>query len=194
MRQVDGGIWKVAISITGYPTESVPQPVQIAACSEQVHRTMQGIEAAYFRLALVAGPARSGKTSVLRDLAARSNWPLLNVGLRLSERLIELTKRQRAVRISSILSEVVCAEKSAVLLLDNIELLFAPDMACDPLRLLQVLSRIRTIIVGWPGSVRGETLTYAALGHQEARRYPTNQLCIFEIGAASPLYDDSLEG
>ena len=57
------------------------------------------------------------------------------------------------------------------MLLDNIELLFAPHLAQDPLRLLQRLARNRTIGVAWPGSVAAGVLTYGEPGHGEFRKY-----------------------
>ena len=51
--------------------------------------------------------------------------------------------------------------KSELILLDNIELLFAVELAQDPLRLLQSLSRNRTVIASWPGTFDGQSLTYA---------------------------------
>ena len=45
---------------------------------------------------------------------------------------------------------MIRAEKSDVVLLDNIELLFAVEFAQDPLRLLQSLSRNVTIVAAWP--------------------------------------------
>ena len=53
---------------------------------------------------------------------------------------------------------------------NNIELLFATELAQDPLKLLQSLSRNRTIVAAWPGNFDGAALTYAEPGHPEARR------------------------
>lgn len=138
----------------------------------------------YYRLILAVGPVRAGKTAALAELAARHNWPHLNVNLRISEKLLDLTHRQRAVRAASILDDIVREEASEVVLLDNIELLFAAELAQDPLRLLQSLSRNRTIVAAWPGSFDGKTLTYAEPGHPEARRYSTPQAVIVTTGDA----------
>ena len=56
--------------------------------------------------------------------------------------------------------------------MDNLELLFSPDLAQDPLRLLQGLARNRTIVASWPGFMRGAQLIYAEPSHPEYRRYP----------------------
>jgi hypothetical protein len=132
----------------------------------------------YYKLLLAVGPAHTGKTAALLELAARNNWPRINVNLRLSEKLLDLTQRQRAVRVAGILDDTIRSTSSDVVLLDNIELLFAVELAQEPLRLLQSLSRNRTIVAAWPGNFDGAFLTYAEPGHPEARRYPKPQAAI----------------
>jgi hypothetical protein len=152
--------------------------------SQQIEDVLPRTSDAYYRLVLAVGPARLGKTAALTDLAERHKWPRVNVNLRVSEALLELTHRQRAVRVAGVLDGVVREQKSDVVLLDNIELLFATDLAQDPLRLLQSLSRNRTIVAVWPGTFDGKYLTYAEPGHPEARRYSTPQAIIVETGDA----------
>ena len=138
---------------------------------------------AYYKLVLAVGYARTAKTTTLIELSAQHCWPRVNVNLRLSERLLELTQRQRATRVAGILDDLVRAEKSAVVLLDNIELLFAEELAQDPLRLLQTLSRNRAIVAAWPGGFDGKYLTYGQPGHAEARRYQMPQLVVVKAGS-----------
>jgi hypothetical protein len=154
-------------------------PTPLAA---QIQDVLPRTRDAYYKLVLAVGPAQTGKTATLTELAAQHNWPRLNVNLRLSERLLELTHRQRATRVAAILDEMVRAENSDVVLLDNIELLFAEELAQDPLRLLQSLSRNRAIIAAWPGAFDGACLTYAVPGHPEARRYQSPQAVIVVAG------------
>ena len=139
---------------------------------------------AYYKLILAVGPARSGKTAALAELAVKHNWSRINVNLRISEKLLDLTHRQRAIRVAGILDDIVRDEGSDVVLLDNIELLFAKELAQDPLRLLQSLSRNRTIVAAWPGTFNGTYLTYAEPSHPEARRYSTPQAVIVRAGDA----------
>ncbi|ESZ65719.1 BREX-3 system P-loop-containing protein BrxF [Mesorhizobium sp. L103C131B0] len=139
----------------------------------------------YYNLILTVGPARAGKTAALAELAAKHKWPRVNVSLSLAEQLLGLTHRQRAVRAAGILDDIISisAQNSEVVLLDNIELLFATELAQDPLKLLQSLSRNRAIVAAWPGDFEGATLTYAVPGHPEARRYPAPQAVIVRAGA-----------
>tara|TARA_R110002072_G_scaffold240450_1_gene399023 strand:+ start:1437 stop:1850 length:414 start_codon:yes stop_codon:yes gene_type:complete len=127
---------------------------------------------------IVVGPPHSGKTSALRHLHAEHNWPLLNLNLSLSEKLLELTVRQRALRVARIVDELVQAPDSDVTLLDNIEMLFHPDLKQDPLRLLQSLSRNSTVVSTWRGAAQGRSLVYADNDHPEYRRYDDPQALI----------------
>jgi hypothetical protein len=126
----------------------------------------------YYQLVLVVGPADSGKTIALQDVHARISAPLINVNLELSQRLLDLTERQRALQLSRILTEIVTASAGDVVLLDNIELLFDISLKQDPLRLLQGLSRHKTIVAAWNGTIENGHLIYATPDHPEYRRYP----------------------
>ncbi len=154
----------------------------VATLSSQIQDVLPKTQDTYFKLILAVGPARTGKTAALTELAAKHKWPRVNVNLCLSEKLLNLTHRQRAVRVAGILDDTVRDEESNVVLLDNIELLFAAELAQDPLKLLQSLSRNRTIVAAWPGNFDGVALTYAEPGHPEARRYPTPQAVIVKAG------------
>ena len=155
-----------------------------ASLSSQIRDILPETQGTYYKLVLAVGPARTGKTAALTELAAKHKWPRVNVNLCLSEKLLELTHRQRAVRVAGILDNTVRDENSNVVLLDNIELLFAVELARDPLKLLQSLSRNQTIVAAWPGQFDGAALTYADPGHPEARRYPTPQAVIVKAGTA----------
>ena len=153
-----------------------------SSLSSQIQDVLPKTQDTYYKLILAVGPARTGKTSALNQLAAKNKWGRVNVNLSLSEKLLELTHRQRAVRVASILDDTIRSENSKVVLLDNIELLFAVELAQDPLKLLQSLSRNRTIVASWPGNFDGAVLTYAEPSHPEARRYPKPQAVIVKAG------------
>ncbi len=145
----------------------------------------------YYRLILVVGAPRSGKTGALHELRSSRSWPILNVNLALCQRLLELTRKQRALRVPRILAEIVEGLEDEVVLLDNLEVLFDPQLAQDPLRLLQGLARNRTVVAAWPGEYDGEVLTYAEPGHPEWRRYRAPEARIVTLEA--PQIPKSLE-
>jgi hypothetical protein len=148
----------------------------------------------YHRLLLVVGRTSTGKTAALRDLAEERAWPLVNVNLELSERLLELTSKQRSLRVPRLLAEIADAHPGEVLLLDNTEVLFSTELQQDPLRLLQGLGRIRTVVATWSGDIDEENLTYAAPGHPECRRYSRSQLLIVPTVDVRPATEHAQTG
>jgi hypothetical protein len=54
----------------------------------------------------------------------------------------------------------------------RIEVLFDVSLKQDPLRLLQGLSRNKTVVAAWSGSIDGEHMVYATPDHSEYKRYP----------------------
>ena len=140
--------------------------------SERVIESIGRAASLYHRLVLVVGAAGSGKTGALREVAARTAAPLVNVNLELSRRLLDPAGRRRALRTQPLLERIAAEARGDVVLLDNLELLFDPALRQDPLRLLQGLSRHRTVAASWNGSVEDGHIRYAAPGHPEHRRCP----------------------
>ena len=145
--------------------------------SEKVLAQIDRAEELYHRLVLIVAPSGSGKTAALQDVAARTGAQLLNLTLELSRRMLDLSERQRALQLPRVLEEVVGKEEPLVLL-DNIEILFDVTLKQDPLRLLQGVSRNRTVVAAWNGTLEGEYLKYATPEHPEYQRYPHRELVI----------------
>lgn len=125
-------------------------------------------------------PTGAGKTTALHDVHKRTDAPQLNINLELSRRMLDLTDQQRSLRLPRLLDEIIRASASEVVLLDNIEILFDTSLNQDPLRLLQGLSRNKTVVAAWSGYIESEHLVYATPGHPEYRRYPIQDLLIVE--------------
>ena len=149
--------------------------------AEAVNERLAHAESLYHRLVLVVGGDGGGKTAALRDLAERTGAPLLNVGAELSRRLLDLPEWQRPIRVAPLLDQVAAETEGDVVLLDNIELLFDVALRQDPLRLLQGLSRSRTVVAAWNGSTEDGHILYAAPGHPEYRRSPVDGVLV--VGA-----------
>lgn len=139
--------------------------------ADQVVRKIKQAEELYHRLMLVVAPAGAGKTTALQDVQARVGAPLVNVNLDLSRRMLDLTERQRALQLPRLLREVINDTAGEVVLFDNIEILFDVSLKQDPLRLLQGLSRNKTVVAAWNGSIDGDHMIYAVPDHPEYRRY-----------------------
>lgn len=143
------------------------EPIQ-----EIVKRSILAAESQYHRLILLIGPAGTGKTAILRDIASALGIAAINLNLELSKELLELTERQRSLRVQNILEKIVSNYGSPVIL-DNIEVLFDTSLKQDPLRLLQSIARNHTVVASWNGVMTSGKLFYAEIGHPEYRRYDT---------------------
>ena len=155
--------------------------LMVESLVEQIIHKIDQAAQLYYRLILVVAPSGMGKTKALRELAKHTELGYTNVNLELSQRLLGLTERQRPLQVFRLLSEIVEENGTQVVLLDNIELLFDPSLKQDPLRLLQGISRNRTVVASWNGSIEHEHLIYARPDHPEYRRYPTTDLMVVEV-------------
>ena len=132
----------------------------------------------YHRLVMLVAPPHAGKTAALQDVHERTAAPLVNVNLELSRRMLDLTERQRALQLPRLLAEIVGASAADVVLLDNVEVLFDVSLKQDPLRLLQGLSRNKTVVAAWSGTIDGEHMVYATPDHPEYKRYPLRDFLV----------------
>ena len=144
--------------------------MMVGIIQDKIKQSIKASDVLYHRLALLVGETGSGKTGVLQDVASELGTSVVNLNLVLSSELLELTARQRVLRLPEILGQI--ADKaSSPLILDNIEILFDRDLKQDPLRLLQGVSRNRTVVASWSGKYIAGRLLYAETGHPEYRSY-----------------------
>jgi hypothetical protein len=127
----------------------------------QLEQAIAQAASQYFRLVILAGVFNSGKTAALRSVAERLGCPLVNVNLEMSKKMLDLTRAQRSRQVERLLKEVIAAAPGDVVLLDNLEILFDIALEVEPLRLLQVTSRNRTVVASWSGTFLDGTLIYA---------------------------------
>ncbi|MBW1814487.1 MAG: BREX-3 system P-loop-containing protein BrxF [Deltaproteobacteria bacterium] len=120
--------------------------------SNQIIEKIEQASSLYHRLVLLVAPSGTGKTSALREVGQYLGSPVVNVNLELSRRMLDLTVKQRAQSLKQ-----------------------------DPLRLLQGLSRNRTVVATWNGEIKNQTLIYAGPEHPEYHRYPASELVVAEL-------------
>jgi hypothetical protein len=138
----------------------------------------------YHRVVFLVGQSSNARSDVLATLAGNHKWPVVNLGLAFSQQLLDVPRRHRATTAPQVLADLLGGVSGDVLLLDHIEVLFTPELAQDPVRLLQGLSRNRTLVVSWPGVRNGTTLVYAEPGHPEYYKQPIAELVYVEISGA----------
>ena len=148
---------------------------------DQIRERVVGVSDIYHRLLLVVGPTSSGKTASLREFANQGKHPMVNIGLELARRLLDLTERQRILQVPKLVDDIVSETGADMVILDNAEILFNPALGQDPLRLLLGLSRNRTIVASWLGASDGPHLTYARPDHPEYRKYQSDDLLVISL-------------
>lgn len=152
-----------------------------------IEEAIQQASSQYFRLVILAGLPKSGKTPTLQALANRGGRQLINVNLELSKKMLELSRSQRSRQVEPLLRNLIVAARGEVVLLDNLEILFDTALEVEPLRLLQVSSRNRTVVASWSGTYVGGTLTYAEPGHPEFVQFKQVDAVVIPVGQSAQL-------
>jgi ABC-type uncharacterized transport system ATPase component len=148
----------------------------------QLEQAIEQASSQYFRLVILAGPPGSGKTATMQSVAQKIGCHVVNVNLELSKKMLELSRTQRSRQVARLMKEVIAAVSGNVVLLDNLEILFDTGLAVEPLRLLQVSSRNRTVVASWSGSYVAGTLTYAEPGHPEFVQFKQSEAVVIPAG------------
>jgi ABC-type uncharacterized transport system ATPase component len=140
------------------------------SAKDEIVKAIESTEGSYHRLILLVGVQGSGKTSIMQEVSGALGIPLTNINLELSNKLMTISERKRPLEARTVLSDILQGMKREIALLDNIELLFDRNLKLDSLRLLQTLSRNKTIVSTWNGAYEKNQLSYASPGHPEYRR------------------------
>jgi len=153
---------------------------------QKIIKSLNAAETLYYRLVLLVGECGSGKTSIIQNVAQQNNAELININLHLSKALLEPTTKQRPLKIPEILAQIVNGT-SGIVFLDNIEILFDVALKQDPLRLLQGLSRKRTVLTSWNGTFKNRKLMVAEPGHPEYRNYDAADILIVTMNGEATI-------
>ncbi|MFA5665616.1 MAG: BREX-3 system P-loop-containing protein BrxF [Candidatus Cloacimonadaceae bacterium] len=138
---------------------------------DKLRISIESIETQYHRLIILVNSEEAGKQDILDMLKSNFGVTLINLNLELSSRLLEYSIKQRPLKVTEITTEII-EHLSSPVLLDKLDILFDPSLQTDPLALLQSLSRSKTIIAFWSGSLKDNKLYYAEPGYPEYRSYP----------------------
>lgn len=145
---------------------------------DSVRKAISDATDQYYRLVILAGKPGCGKSCVLHAISGAEGFPLINVNLELSKRLLELTRVQRSRQVQRLLKDIIASASGEVVLLDNLEILFDPSLEVEPLGLLQDLCRNRTVVATWNGTYVDNTLTYAEPSHPEYLQFKQPQAIV----------------
>ena len=109
---------------------------------------------------------------VAQQVVAEVATAPLDIGLLLSEALLSVPEQRRASRVQTVLMAALLARQPGPVLCTEIDLLFEPQLAQDPLWLLRSCSHRTPLIVLWPGSFRDNILAYGVQTHFHYRTWP----------------------
>ena len=165
----------------------MPPPIQNSSSAGdttliRLEVAIQQASSQYFRLVILAGLPGSGKTTALQSIGKDLGCEVANVNLEVSKKMLELTRSQRSRQVEPLLKTLIAAAPGEVVLLDNLEILFDTALEVEPLRLLQVSSRNRTVVASWSGTYVGGTLTYAEPGHPEFVQFKNVDAVVIPVG------------
>lgn len=150
-----------------------------------IHRIVETVRDAQKKpekLVLLVGKPGSGKSKLLRELATVRGWEYLNCRAFLTDELLEMVPKVRAIEAPHLIEKKLKQIRAEVIVLDDMQVLFAPVLQVDPLELLRHLARTYSMVAAWPGEFRDEKLHSAAQAGQSAgREYDANGLTIIQI-------------
>lgn len=133
------------------------------------------------RLVLLVGRPGSGKSKLLRELSTIRGWRYVNCRTFLTEELLEMVPKVRAQEATNLIARSLESLTAEVVVLDDMQVLFAPVLQVDPLSLLKNLGRKFSIVAAWPGEYDGETLTAATTGQTIPKKYDAKGLTVVQI-------------
>jgi hypothetical protein len=142
---------------------------------------ISSVQSAYHKLVIIAGLSGSGKTRLLNQVAGQLQIPVINLNLKMSERLLALTKRQRRLKAEEIARDVIDEQNGLKVCLDNIELLFDSSLRLNPLVLLQDISRNRLVVSSWNGTYDGKHLNLGYRGHPDFFQQAPSGYPVFSV-------------
>ena len=138
------------------------------------------------KLVILLGGFGSGKTALLRSIACQINGIYVNLNLRLTERLLTRPRSIYAdgVTVSRLIDEL-CDELSPdgrPLLVDNVELLFSPELGrINPVDTFKLVSRQRAVVLALPARRQGMHAEYSTLGRADHMLMPLEEYTVLEM-------------
>jgi len=97
--------------------------------------------------------------------------PSINLSFELSKALLDLSVRDRIYYLQEKLQEIISSRGEDKLFLYHIEILFEPSLESNPMSLLEKFSRMKTLLVQWPGEYDGQFLMYGTDGSRDYTKY-----------------------
>jgi hypothetical protein len=148
---------------------------------------LQTVSGDRHKLVILIGDFGSGKTVVLKDVAAEmSSSKYLNLNMELSERLLAepQDKYQDGVTVHRLIDEI-CDElspKGEPLFVDNVELLFSTELGkINPVDTFKRMSRQRPVVLALPVRRSGNSIEYSQFDRNDYMSIPIEDYILIEM-------------
>lgn len=140
--------------------------------AQRAHKAVEACQWDCERIVLVTGSSAEERSAVLAQLMEHYDFPHVDIGVELSQRLLDSSSRKRPIRARTyfrdLIDEAIEENDKQVVGLDHIELLFAPELELDVFGLLRSEAANRTLVVSWCGRAKEEgKVVYAEPSHSE---------------------------
>jgi ABC-type uncharacterized transport system ATPase component len=119
----------------------------------------------YHRLVIVLGLPSTGKTKRLNKFKEHLNTVYINLNLALSEKLLNYSSNEQQYNVEELVNLIIDQHPTKVLLIDNTEIMFDPNLNLDVLNLFKRISRHQTCIITWTGSISDGKLRFSEAGY-----------------------------
>lgn len=158
------------------PYQKLSRPDSLLLLTEAVKRVAQNRP----KLVLLIGKSGSGKTQTIQELSEYYQTPVFSLGYEISKAMLEGLSNDK---ILEFLREKLGSQK-LIILLDNIEVLFAKSLNLNPLAILKLLSTDQVILASYPGKVINGNLIFAEASSPEYKsysKYELKDIVLFEL-------------
>jgi hypothetical protein len=151
--------------------------------------TIRTVAADRHKLVILLGDFGTGKTGLLKDVAAEINGRYVNLNLELTDRLLTLPRSRYADGVTTHKEiDQLCDELSPndePLLIDNAELLFSPELGkLNPIDTFKRISRQRPVVLALPARRIGRYAEYSQLGRADPLRMALEEFSFIDIDEA----------
>lgn len=138
---------------------------------------LQNISQLYYKQIYVYEYERGNS---VEHFSQANHYPLMNVNLLLSEKIKEVPQNRRPYKIAELLYEFINDAEYEIVCIDYYEMLFEPSLRVNPFDLFTNLSRSKTLIITWRGTIKDNYFIYAEPGHPEYIKYSTKDAIVIK--------------
>lgn len=125
---------------------------------QDVQKRWEDIQNDDERILFIVGGPGSGKSMIMRELSEQNNWKYIEAKQLIDEEVLLVPREEREERVESLIRGALRRSDTPVVMIDGINLLFAPILNLEPLKILKKISTVFPLVVGWRGHLEGNQL------------------------------------